>query len=699
MRRIGTQLPLSDEERTKLLEDLNYWHVLVQNDDYFATRERYEDALDCRWEGQDPCGLRKDRDDKAAWPFDGASDQRLRWGDTIFKEKLALIMIAISSCEVEITCGGSPDSQERARALKLLLAGVMNTLGATGYAEIMAMLRYMLCDTPAVAALDVQWKKRYTMGVAILDRDELEEEYAAAMEAAGAMGREDAAIQFANQLAEPGSTADAESSAVRMWLLGAKKLREDDVDEIMEALAEDGECEALVLVDQNEGPELKALRYLDEFCVPRVTTDFDYASPWFKSEWVTESQLRERVADQEWDPDWVEDTLSYKGYELFTESGTIVREDVKDLVNLVWCYFAETNERGETTRYVVVLSHADGSAFGKRVIRTRRGKWQTVFFRSEVRDGNITNARGIAEIAAPAQGAAKSIRDMAANNAIVSSLPPVKAKGARVRNVLIEPFAVINMGQSDDVSYMQPPAYPAAAKEAEDKIFKDLLRYLGISDGETDVTERRREFMIWFLAQWRDFLVLLLEVTQDNATDEFVMRVTETQDAKGVKSQDVSGRFTIALKLDPTNLDNAKLIEKVQAAAQVLQSMDRKGEVDTSPFVRHFFTMLFPEMAGTALKSPAALMQDDLKDEEQNFVKIKAGIMPQMDTEGKWNYAARLEWHQRMQQENPDAIAEMSPASQDIYQCWIQALQQMDTQFGENAEIGKTGVRGVSAAE
>ena len=55
--------------------------------------------------------------------------------------------------------------------------------------------------------------------------------------------------------------------------------------------------------------------------------------------------------------------------------------------------------------------------------------------------------------------------------------------------------------------------------------------------------------------------------------------------------------------------------------------------------------------------------------------------------------------HQRMQQENPDAIAEMSPASQDIYQRWIQALQQMDTQFGENAEIGKTGVRGVSAAE
>ena len=433
----------------------------------------------------------------------------------------------------------------------------------------------------------------------------------------------------------------------------------------MDALADEGECEACVLVDQNEGPEIKALRYFEDFCVPRVTTDFDYACPWFKSEWVTESQLRERIADFEWDEDWVEDTLKYKGYNLFSMTGETVREDVKDLVNLVWCYTAETNERGETTRWVTVLSQADGSAFGKRVLRTRRGKWNTALFRREVRSVNITDARGFAEIAAPAQGVAKAIRDMAANNSIVGSLPPVKAKGARTRNVLIEPFAVVNMGQSDDLSFMQPPAYPAAADKAEEKIYKDLLRY---------VTERRREFMIWFLEQWRDFLTLLLEVTQDNASDEFVLRATQTQDARGVKAQDVSGRFMLTLKLDPTNLDNSKLIEKVQAAAQVLQSMDRKGEVDTSPFVRH-----------------------DIREEEQNFVKIKAGVMPQMDTEGRWNYQARLDWHMQMQQENPDAIEEMSPRSQEMYQQWLAALQQMVTQYGENAEIGKTGVKGVEA--
>jgi len=692
MRRIGTQLELPDEERAKLLEDLNYWHTIVADIDQSGIRERNEQAFDCVWAGQDPSGVRKDLDEMAAWPFDGASDQRLRWGDTIFQEYLSLVMIAVSSVEVEISCGGDPAGAERARSLKLLLAGILNSLGAAGHGEIMAMLHYMLCDSPAVAALDVSWRRRTTLGVAVFDVATLQTEYAAAMEATGNAGREQAAIDFTAALA-----GEIARDGLRAWIVSAKRVRDADADDVLDALAEDGECEALVAVDDIEGPEVKALRYMQDFCVPRVTQDFDYASPWFKSEWVTESQLRERVADLEWDPQWVEDSLAYKGLEMFNETGYTVQEDVKDLVNLVWCYFAETNGRGETTRYVAVLSQAEGSAFGKRVIRTRRGKWNTAFFRREVRDANIVNSRGIAEIAAPAQGAAKNIRDMAANNAIVGSLPPVKAKGSRVRNVLLEPFAVVEMGASDDVAFMQPPAYPAAADKAEEKIRGDLLRYLGVSDGESDVTDRRRQFMIWFLQQWRDFLVLLLEVAQDNASDEFVLRATETQDVKGVKAQDVTGRFAITLKLDPTNLDNSKLIEKVQAASQVLQSMDRKQEVDTSPFVRHFFTMLFPEMANTALKSPDALLADDEKDEEQNFVKIKAGIMPRMDTEGRWNYRARLEWHTRMQQENPDAIAEMPPAAQDNYQRWIAALQQMDTQYGENAEIGRTGVRGVEA--
>jgi hypothetical protein len=691
MKRIGTQIELNEDERSRLIDDLKYWHRQIIDDNMLENRESWEKAFNCEWPGMNAQGVRKDSSEELAWPFEGASDQRLRWGDTIYLDFLSLVMIAISSVEVEITCGGGADAQERSRALKLLLAGLMDSLGAKGGAEIRAMIHYMLVDSPAVAALAVSWQKRVTMGVVELYIDELEAEYAAAAVAMGA-APEQAAIDFRHQL-----DGEADDTPLKNWLVEAKKLREKDVGKVLEALREEGECEALVAADYTEGPEVKALRYLDDFCVPRITQDFDYASPWFRGEWVTEAQLRERVADQGWDPDWVEETLDYKGYEIFMENGNTVQEDVKDLVNLVWCHMAETNERGETTRYVAVISKAEGSAFGKRVVRTRRGKWNTAFFRREVRSGNVTDSRGLAEIAAAPQGTAKSIRDMAANNAIIGSVPPIKAKGARVRNVLLQPFEVINMATNDDVTFMQPPAYPAAADKAEEKIYKDLLAFTGVSDGERDVTERRREFVLWFLEQWRDFLILLLETAQDNASDEFIIRSTATKDVKGVKLADVSGPFLIKLKLDPTNLDNKKLIEKVQAVAQVLSQVDRKGEVDTSEMVKHFFTMLFPEMAGTSFRSAEELQQDDINDEQANFVKIKAGVLPQMDTDGKWNYAARLQFYQQLQEENPDAIAEMSPTSQELFNRWIAALEQQNTQYGENAQIGRTGVEGVGA--
>ena len=71
--------------------------------------------------------------------------------------------------------------------------------------------------------------------------------------------------------------------------------------------------------------------------------------------------------------------------------------------------------------------------------------------------------------------------------------------------------------------------------------------------------------------------------------------------------------------------------------------------------------------------------------------------MPQMNTEGGWNYAARIQFWQDLQANNPEAIATMSPTSQQMMQQWLEALNQQQTQFGENAQIGKTGVEGVTA--
>ena len=42
---------------------------------------------------------------------------------------------------------------------------------------------------------------------------------------------------------------------------------------------------------------------------------------------------------------------------------------------------------------------------------------------------------------------------------------------------------------------------------------------------------------------------------------------------------------------------------------------------------------------------------------------------------------------------------DLTPAAQENLQKWIQALQQQNQQFGSNADLGRTGVKGVPAKE
>ena len=641
MRRIGTQRALGDEKRNDLLLALGWWRERSRQ--FYGSRSAAEEAFYCVWDGQNADGTVHDTKTECAWPFDGASDQRVRWGEKVVLDKIALVMIALSSCEVEFACGAGPDAERRANALKRLLGWEMGRLGAKGYAEFLALLRYMLVDSPAVAAMDVSWRRRASLAVRELNAEELAAQYVAAN------GSEE---------------TDPATLEGKYWM----GLR--------------GEDEA-------------ATEQLDAFLVAQGVRQEDaYASPWFRGEWVTEEQLRERIESDGWDPEWVEEELRYKGASFYDEA-TRPNDDVKDLCNIVWCYEAVTTDAGETVRWVTVLGHADGSAFGQRAIRSRRGTWGVAFFRREVTGRNLLAARGLAALCAPDQGVAKEVRDMAANNAIVGSLPPIKAKGTRTRNAVIEPFSVINMGINDDLLWMQPPAYPAAAKETEERLKAELLAYVGVSDGQTDVTERRQEEVNWFLRQFQDLFVLMVEAAQDHASDEALAGVTGEGDVQGLRREDITGSFGITLRLDPRNLDNKALLDKVQAFAGVLQSIDRERAVDTLPVLRHVMRQLWPEVSGEAMRSPEQLTANDLEEEKQNFALIKAGVMPRMDTQGRWNYGARLQFYQQLQEENPDAIAEMSPVAQENLQRWMEALEQQNTQFGENAEIGRTGVEGV----
>lgn len=698
MKRIGTQVRLSQRERDKLIGDLNFWRS--KSDEYYANREKLEDAFYCFWAGQHPSGLVLDTDDEAAWPFNGASDQRVRLADKMFQKFYALIAVALSAATIEITTSGA-DREKRSQSLLVLLKWMLDNLGSEGWAQIRAMIHYFLVDSPAIAAITVDWKKNFTLHPEESDAEEIVGEFAAAMVAEGKISEAEAIDSARNIIS--GITADNGSAPdptpLVDFLVKTKGVRRKDAVKIVRALGEgDGTVEFLVRGRAEEGIDLSALRYGDDFCIPVAAESFAYANPWFRGEWLTEEQLREKIESDGWDEKWVEDTLSHPGADFYNSENVQAGhdEDYKDLYNVCWCYTAETNDYGETVRYVTVLSNADGSAFGKRVLSSRRGKWDTVLFRREVLSTNIVEGRGLAEICAPDQGLIKQICDRENDAAIIGSLPPIVEKGSQAKKAVFQPFGRIPIGSSDEIKFMAPPQFPATAKDRVKEIKDELLDYLGISNGETNVSERTKATVRDILLQFKDLFVTMIEVAQENATDELLAGVTDDGDVKGLKREDITGIFGVKLILDPDNLDGEKLIKKLTTFSQIL-GMDKRGEVDTSPVLRHALYTLFPEISKRSIKPADRLLADDLANEQENFVKIKAGVMPQMNTEGGWNYAARIQFWQDLQANNPEAIATMSPTSQQMMQQWLEALNQQQTQFGENAQIGKTGVEGVTA--
>ena len=160
MKRIGTQVSLSDDERSRLLSDLNFWRDKAE--EYFERRDRLENSFYCQWEGQHPSGLVLDTEDEAAWPFDGASDQRVRLADAAFQKLEALLCVALSSATIEVTTTGA-DSEKRSASILTLLHWMLDNLGSEGWGQIRAMIHYFLVDTPAVAAIAVDWRRNCSL--------------------------------------------------------------------------------------------------------------------------------------------------------------------------------------------------------------------------------------------------------------------------------------------------------------------------------------------------------------------------------------------------------------------------------------------------------------------------------------------------------------------------------------------------------
>lgn len=691
MRHLGTRRNVTQEDLEDLIMEAR--EQLTRAGELTDRRDQALDSLLART-GNGLHGIRHRRkgEEQRPKPFAGAADNRVRWSDHATDCMVSLIMEALSAAELHVVPVGGQGAEARAEALTRLARWCVGAMGSAWDEQLELAVRYTLTDSPGVGGAVVGWERRPVRTARRVDVGEVAQALLAALP--------ERTADEVLRLLEDGAAED--DVALLQAAEGYLRADRRTARAVLRALAQDGAAEFLAVTDWEEGPSVRAMRYYDDFLLPSRCEDLAYASPWFRCEWVSAPRLRALAASNGWSRTFVEETLRHEATEFLSFGGDGVgREELRGLYQLVYAYEAETDEDGCVLRWQTVFSAAKGvTACGRELLRGRKGGWPAVIFRRERLNRMLLQSRGLAEVAAPEQEAAKHLCDVAANNALIGGLPPVVSRG--VRGALkIRSLDVIRLqGVNSEVKFMQPPAYPAQANAEVQRLRDSVYEYLGLAtkggDSEILGVRRRKLVKLWMNAL-QDLLGAVLSLAQANASDALLAEILGRVPDDPSLRRDIAGSFTLRLEVNPEDLFAKNVIEKVQALGQVLGQMDRQRAVDTTPLALRVTRVLFPDVSEAMIRTPRQLGEAELRDEEDNYLRIRAGLRPRMDTAGGWDYAARLGFWERLAQEQPEALAEMAPEAQAFAQEWVEALRQQARQFGENADLGRTGSEAVEA--
>lgn len=487
---------------------------------------------------------------------------------------------------------------------------------------------------------------------------------------------------------------------------------------VIRELREKGTAEFPVPYIKQDGPDIQAKRLNEDWFIPLNTTDFQSARVWFEAEWLTKTQIIERKISQGWSDDFIEKVIGerqtdgsraggHEGSAAFpdyvrTEGGSIVARNTsyyKGLYQVLTAYYIATNEDGVPGKYFVVFHNdVDVAATERRLIDYAHGGYPGHTFRREVLTGRLCDSRGLSELAGTYQGLEKIYCDSFGDHAQLAGVPPIITRNRQRMGALhIKPLMELPAKRDGDFEWMKPPEYPRTVVDMVKELRRQRDEYFGRTNADVaqDLVQLQREFkVLWWLMNLREALVQVFQLCQQYMPDSMIQRITNRKGEAIFKSrEEIQGQFDLDLQFDPRDLDPEYLERIGKIVKDLIMPMDRDKTIQAAAIVSAFMWRISPDLAEAALLDVDQANQSEIEDEIKAYLKIRAGMEPELPDDGSINYQLRLQWYQNMEQVNPEIYKSMPPDQLGIFQSRLQRLQVLAQQYGENVTIGQQGGR------
>ena len=522
------------------------------------------------------------------------------------------------------------------------------------------------------------------------------------------------------------ATPEGEQPEIDEWLLATimavvEGIKPTRAKKIAAQLRKGEEAEYPRVTSDIGRPTMVARRFGEDFFIPDYCRKFN-DSLWFETEWITGSELKARARRGEWDEQFVEDVIKSGSTPIFPiwsytygQRGMDWRDSDlhKGEYQVAWVWHISTNEDGIRGRYCCIMHpRSNRTAFGRKLYRESATRWPAVLHRHESVDNYILNSRSVSDVSGATQWLVKYMTDNAWNNGDISSLSTLVSSGySNVGDIAMRKMGHIPLPRQAELKFLTPPQFPASALQIIDRLTamddrRWARRGKDVDPAVVQIMEERLTGMA--LARVEDELQILLDFAQANMTDEDMAMVLEEGKPIARSMEEIEGRYDVRVRFNPMTLNwesQAKLLKVVLPA---IQAMDTGKVFDNDVAVAYLARGNFPNLPHV-IRSKNMGMEQEMRDEQHNLTLIRNGMVPTMDEIGKWNYEARAQMYDEMEQKSQivaapaswgvqmqvhQVWADMGPDKYGNLLAWREALSKQAEQHGKNAEIGRSMVKG-----
>lgn len=668
----------------------------------------------CRWPGQSDDGRKYARNlDKAPFPWEGASDTRVRLADGLVNENVKLLKQAWFRSQVQAHGRDLGDLARSSRATTLL-KWVFKTQMADDIRdeiEFLAQWREMY----GAAVLGVHWLSRKVGRVATLSVEQL-------IDAAIAAGIESGAQAGASE--EQMEEIAAESvERVRDLILNERNesealgyLRGVDpgitptvAKRVLRQLREGGVATYPRAEIGENRPQWQALLPFQDVFFPVEVCHLQEA-PWVaRAEWLHEAELDARAGAEGWDAAWVREVKKHKGKSGLPDTqvefarGRVSQadeEERRDLIQVVHVWYQAESGADCPAVYRTCIHGEVPKRSGYHALTPyEHGKMPFVAFRRERPARRILESRGIPEIVRTWQSEIKTQRDSRADRTSIETLPPLIVPGARGgMRFNLGPGQQIPLRSQEVLKWLDPPRGGGGSMEYESAVQADCDRYFGRMAQNVPAELRllhEQDLIDDWLNDLRQAAGQTFQLCQQYLDEPLALRVAGGAEPVLVGEDDIRGMYDLSVEFDARDLDTEFVAKKAELIGQIVVPLDTEGVIDRARLVHLVMRSIDPMAAEAILVDLEGANAREAEDEMAKLSQMATGVEPIMREQGE-NHALRLQVLQGAIEKSPRLQEQLQ--SDEIFQQMVQARMQhhqMQVQQEENKQIGRLGARPV----